>query len=154
MKQIDEKDFLNDLSIINKQIDKSRLNAWIAVNGEMIKLFYQLGQMINEKGYSDEIIQRFAAVLEKRSRQCYSYDQLKKMSLFASTFDYDEIISIPFALITWGKYVEILERSSSKEEMLWYITNTLANQWSQETVTKKFDENAYQNRNSKSKRKG
>ena len=149
MKQTNENDFLNDLSLAINLIHESRLKAFIDINGEMIILFYKIGKMINEKGYSEDIIQRLAKELEKRGRLCFSYDQLKRMSQFASTFDYDEIISAPFASIPWSIFAEILDRSSSKKEMLWYITNTLANNWGQETVVKKYEEGAYQNRNKK-----
>ena len=46
--------------------------------------------------------------------------RLKIMSLFAKTFSNDEILSQPVIKISWSSLIEIMNKSSSEEEMLWY----------------------------------
>ena len=54
----------------------------------------------------------------------YSYENLKKIALFASRFNEDEIREQPVTQIPWGTLIGIMNKSSSKEEMLWHINQT------------------------------
>ena len=53
----------------------------------------------------------------------YSYDQLYRMSQFASIFAKNEIIGQAVLQIPWGTIVKILKKSSYKEAS-WYVAKT------------------------------
>ena len=46
--------------------------------------------------------------------------------------------------IPWSSIVEIMSKSSSKEEMAWYVEQTYQNKWSKGRVTEQFENKAYE----------
>ena len=56
----------------------------------------------------------------------------------------EEIREQPVTQIPWGTIIKIMNKSSSKEEMLWYINQTHKNKWSRHIVLEQFEKQAYQ----------
>ena len=66
------------------------------------------------------------------------------MMQFASTFSENEILLQPVTKIAWSSIIQIMAKSSSKEEMLWYINRTYENKWSRRMVIEQFRYKAYE----------
>lgn len=66
------------------------------------------------------------------------------MSKFASIFEPNEIGEQPVLQIPWGTIITIIQRSISKNEMLWYINQTYKNRWSRRIVEVQFSLKAYE----------
>ena len=70
------------------------------------------------------------------------------MSQFAHFFSENEIRSQPVTQIPWSTLSRvIIQKSSSKEEALWYINQAYKNRWSRAIVIKQFELQAYQIQN-------
>ena len=103
-----DKSYLNDLQKIKETISENRYKALVVVNSAMIMTYYKIGTIINErKEWGNKYIQRLANDLKEYGRG-YSYDQLKRMSRFASIFTDDEIRAQPGPQIPWKTLVENL----------------------------------------------
>ena len=136
--------YLNDLKTIKETINENRNKTMIVVNSAMIITYYRIGVIINQrKTWGNRYIERLAEDL-KTYGDGYSFRQLKRMSQFANIFTENEIRSQPVAQIPWGTLIVIISKSSSKEEMLWFINQTYNNRWSRSTVLKQFKLQAYQ----------
>lgn len=143
MEEID-KHYFEDLNKIKETINENRNKALVIVNSSMILTYYQIGVIINErKSWGNKYIQRLAIDLKDYGKG-YSYRQLNNMSQLATFFDQDEIVRQPVAQIPWSTIIKIMQKSSSKEEMLWYINQTHRNRWSRSTVLRQFEAQAYQ----------
>lgn len=139
-----DKSYFADLQTIKDVIKENRYKALVVVNSAMIMTYYKIGTIINErKEWGNKYIQRLAEDLKEYGKG-YSYPQLKRMSFFARTFSLTEIRSQPVSQISWGTIVEIMSKSSSKEEILWYINQTYKNRWSRRMVTEQFKSKAYE----------
>ena len=103
----------------------------VVVNSAMIITYYQIGTIINQrKEWGNKFIQKLADDLKDYGKG-YSYEQLKKMSQFAHFFSENEIRSQPVTQIPWSTLSRvIIQKSSSKEEALWYIDQAYKNRWS------------------------
>lgn len=145
MEQVLDKNlYLNDLSKIKETIKKNQSNVIYIVNSAMIITYYQIGKIINQrKEWGNKYVKKLAEDLKEYGKG-YSYDQLFKMSQLANIFDEKEIIGQAVLQIPWGTIVKIMKKSSSKEEMLWYINQTHKNKWSRTTVLKQFESKAFQ----------
>ena len=142
-KQI-EKSYLVDLQTIKQTIRGNRYKTLVVVNSAMIVTYYKIGTIINErKEWGNKYIRRLSEDLKEYGRG-YSYEQLKRMAQFASSFTEDEIRSQVGTQIPWRTIIEILFKSSSKEEMLWYIKQTKENRWSRRMVVEQFRYKAYE----------
>ena len=139
-----DKSYLTDLKKIKDTISESRYKALVVVNSAMIMTYHKIGTIINErKEWGNKYIKRLSEDLKEYGRG-YSYAQLKRMSQFAKIFAIDEIGSQVGTQIPWRTIVEIISKSSSKEEMLWYIDQTHKNKWSRRTVIEQFKAKSYE----------
>lgn len=139
-----DKSYLTDLQKIKETISENRYKTLVVVNSAMIMTYYQIGTIINErKEWGSKYIKRLSEDLKEYGRG-YSYEQLKKMRQFASLFAENEIGLQPVTQIPWGTIIQIMTKSSSKEEMLWYIEQTYENRWSRRMVIEQFRYKAYE----------
>ena len=139
-----EKSYFDDLTKIKETIRENQYQALVVVNSAMIMTYYQIGTIINKrKEWGDKYIQRLANDLKEHGRG-YSFENLRRMARFASIFTKDEIWYQPGTKIPWRTIVEIILKSSSKEEMLWYIDQTYKNKWSRRVVIEQFKAKAYE----------
>ena len=142
-KQLD-KSYLTDLQKIKETISENRYKALVVVNSAMIMTYYKIGTIINErKEWGNKYIRRLSEDLKEYGRG-YSYPQLIRMSQFAKFFRADEISSPPANQIPWTTMNEIISKSSSKEEMLWYMKQAYDNRWSRRMVIEQFRYKAYE----------
>ena len=113
-----EKSYISDLQEIKKSISENRYKALVVVNSAMIVTYHKVGVVINRrKKWGNEYVKRLANDLKEYGKG-YSYQQLMRMSQFANIFTHDEIVSQPVREIPWGTIMQIISKSSSKEEML------------------------------------
>ena len=138
------KDYIADLQAIKETIKENRHKALVVVNSAMIITYYQIGTIINQrKEWGNKYIQRLAEDLKEFGKG-YSFENLRKMSMFASIFNKNEIWSQLVTKIPWGTIILIIPRAYSKEEMLWYIEQTYKNKWSRRIVSEQFKAKAYE----------
>ena len=122
--QYEEKNYLTDLTKIKETIRLNQNKAMVVVNSMMILTYYEIGCIINKrKSWGNKYIQRLSDDLQNEGKG-YSYDNLKRMSQFASNFTSIEIREQPVPQIPWFTLVTIISKSNTKEEMLWYINQT------------------------------
>ncbi len=116
----------------------------VVVNSAMIMTYYEIGTIINErKTWGNKYIENLANDLKEYGKG-YSYDNLNYMSRFAKNLTKSELVEQPARLIPWFTLVRIISKSSSHEEMLWYINETHKNGWSRSMVINQFALKAYE----------
>ncbi|MBO7573252.1 MAG: DUF1016 family protein [Bacilli bacterium] len=139
-----EKSYLADLQKIKETIRDNRYKALVVVNSAMIMTYHKIGTIINErKEWGNKYVRRLAEDLIECGKG-YSFDNLMKMMQFASIFTEDEILLQPVTKISWSTIIQIVSKSSSKEEMLWYINQAYNNRWSRRIVIEQFKAKAYE----------
>ncbi len=140
-----EKDYLTDLNKIKETIKTNQNKAMVVVNSAMIMTYYEIGRIINErKIWGNKYIERLSNDLKDYGKG-YSIQNLYRMSLFSKEFSTEEFFSQPVREISWGTLSNIIiPRSSSHEEILWYINQTHKNRWSRSQVELQFKAKAYE----------
>ena len=133
--EVIEKDYFKDLQEIKEAIRTNQNKAMVMVNSAMIMTYYKIGTIINKrKTWGSKYIKNLANDLKEYGKG-YSYEQLKRMSHFANEFSAQEIRSQPVTQIPWSTLITvIMAKSSTHEEMLWYINETHKNGWSRSMV--------------------
>lgn len=144
MSNLKEKEYLTDLKRIKKLIKENSTTSIIVVNSTMILTYYQIGQIINSRNsWGSNYIRKLSNDLN-----CYganfTYEYLKKMARFACQFSEEDLVTYNIVKIAWGSLLQIINKSKSKEEMIWYITQTYKNKWSRSTILRQFEAQAYQ----------
>ncbi len=138
-----EVEYKNWISQIKKQIRGAQIKASIAVNEEMLELYWNIGKDIVEKSFDKKYGSHFFETLsndlqmEFPDAQGFSERNLRYMKKFYDFYSEklhqfgaesaDVLFTIP-----WRHHVEIFTRSKSLEEALFFIEKTKVNGWSRE----------------------
>ena len=143
---IDEfyQDYKNDLNKIKETIRQNQNKAMVYVNSQMILTYYQIGTIINErKIWGSKYIEKLSNDLKEYGKG-YSKRNLEYMSKVAYEFKKDEFLQQPAAQIPWYTLVEIMFKSKSHEEMIYYINETHKNGWSRSMVLNQIEMKSYE----------
>ena len=139
-----EKDYFNDLKRIKETIRQNRNKAMVYVNSAMIMTYYEIGAIINKrKTWGSKYIEKLSNDLKEYGKG-YSKRNLEYMSFFAHNISKDEIAQQPAAQLPWFTLIEILYKSHSHEEMLYYINETHKNGWSRSMVLNQIELKSYE----------
>ena len=139
-----EKDYLNDLNKIKETIRTNQAKAMVVVNSAMIMTYYEIGTIINQrKVWGNKYIERLSNDLKDYGKG-YSISNLKYMMQFANEFTFNEISHQVGGQIPWRTIIEIMQKSNSHEEMLWYINQTYKNGWSRSMVLNQITMKSYE----------
>ena len=133
--EVFEKDYFKDLQEIKEAIRTNQNKTMVIVNSAMIMTYYEIGTIINKrKTWGSKYIKNLANDLKEYGKG-YSYENLYRMSKVSEEFSNEEIMSHPVTQIPWSTLVTvIMAKSSTHEEMLWYINETYKNGWSRSMV--------------------
>ena len=143
--EVIEKDYFKDLQEIKEAIRTNQNKAMVIVNSTMIMTYYEIGTIINKrKIWGSKYIKNLANDLKEYGKG-YSYENLYRMSKVSEEFSNEEIMSQPVTQIPWSTLVTvIMAKSSTHEEMLWYINETYKNGWSRSMVLNQIALKAYE----------
>ena len=140
---IDEKEYLDELNIIDKRIEETYRQVYAYSNPKLIMLYYDIGTYINKhKTWGSEYVRRLSNDL--KNRKGMSYPNLYRMSQLVENFTMDEIVSQAVIQIPWGHIVTIMSKCESKESRLWYINKTYENSWSRSSLLKQIKAKSYE----------
>ena len=160
-----DNDYKAWLGELKAKISRSQLKAALAVNSELIKLYWDLGVMILQKqhqsNWGDKIIPQIAADLKKAFPEIKGFSErnLKYMCQFYRFYTQDQmgqqavaqteiLPEIPIgqqlvAQIPWGHNIQIFTKSKSLEEARFYIHQTIQNNWSRDVLALQIKSNLY-----------
>ena len=143
-KEIETKEYFNDLNKIKETIRKNQNKAMVYVNSQMILTYYQIGTIINErKTWGSNYIQQLSNDLKEYGKG-YSRANLYEMMKFADKFVKEEIIQQPVGQIPWGTIILIMQKAKSHEEMLYYMKETHKNGWSRSVLLNQIELKSYE----------
>ncbi|MFT4061426.1 MAG: DUF1016 N-terminal domain-containing protein [Edaphocola sp.] len=138
------------LGEIKNVIQQARLRAVLAVNTEMILLYWQTGKMIAERqeqeGWSAKVIPRLAADLkhEFADLKGFSERNLGRMLAFYKEYPSDTILPQPVAKLPWGHNILLMEKVKDKEIRLWYTQQTIEKKLEQRFVAQRHKNGQFQ----------
>ena len=124
------------LSELKVKIHNAQQRATLAVNHELILLYWQIGRDIlnrqAEQGWGAKVIERLAHDLRNLfpNMKGFSSRNLKYMRSFADTWTDLEFVQQAVAQLPWGHNLVLLDKLSTQEARLWYAKKTIENNWS------------------------
>ncbi|MDJ0708090.1 MAG: PDDEXK nuclease domain-containing protein [Leptolyngbyaceae cyanobacterium MO_188.B28] len=143
--------FLNDLK---DRIRQAQVKAALAVNKELVLLYWQVGQEIlqrqREAGWGSKVIQRLAKDLKRAfpSIKGFSRTNLLYMRAFAEAYPDEQIVQQLAGQIPWFHNCVLLDKEKDPEARRWYIQKTIENGWSRNVLTLQIESGLYQRQGS------
>lgn len=139
---------------LKERIRSAQIRAALAVNQELVMLYWQIGRDILERqkaeGWGAKIIDRLATDLKREFPEIkgFSRSNLKYMRAFAEAYPDEEISQQLAGQIPWFHNCLILEKVKDPEQRLWYIKETIANGWSRAVLEMQIESSLYQRQGS------
>lgn len=144
-----QKEYKDLLKEIKERILSSQFKAAVAVNQELIILYWEIGSRISLKqkseGWGAKTIENLAKDLKSSfpDMKGFSHRNLKYMVHFAKEYPDFAIGQQPVAQIPWGHNILLLQKLSSLVERLWYATKIIENGWSRNVLLHWLDSELY-----------
>lgn len=128
------------LNGLKNRIRSAQIRAAMAVNQELILLYWQIGREIlarqKEEGWGSKVIDRLAMDLKREFPGItgFSPRNLKYMRAFAEAYPDEEIVQRSAAQIPWRHNQVLLEKLKDTEERIWYAQQSLEHGWSRDIL--------------------
>jgi len=130
-------DWLADLKA---RIHGAQQRAALAVNRELVLLYWQIGRDIlarqAEQGWGAKVIERLSQDLRAAFPQMkgFSPRNLKYMRAFAEAWPDEEFVQQAAAQLPWGHNLVLLDRLNTPEERRWYAGKAIERNWSRNVL--------------------
>lgn len=124
------------LAVLKERIRAAQLRAALAVNHELVALYWHIGKEIIERqdlqGWGTKVVDRIAKDLHREFPDMggLSERNLNYMRYFADAYPEPSILQQPVAKLPWGHIALLLTKVKKPEHRLWYAQATIANGWS------------------------
>jgi len=138
--------FLQDLK---RQIRSAQLRAGLAVNRELVLLYWRIGSGILERqnlaGWGAKVIDRLSDDLHNAFPEMkgFSPRNLNYMRALAEAYPAAEFVQQAVAQIPWGHNVRILDYVKDHLERQWYVKATLEHGWSRNVLVHQIESGLY-----------
>jgi predicted nuclease of restriction endonuclease-like (RecB) superfamily len=143
--RVDVKDPNQDLELLDgyahalteakRAIQAARTKAVLAVNSEMIDLYWRLGQLIANReqtqGWGAKVVERLSNDLraEFPDMTGLSLRNLRYMRSFALAWPDEPMLQRLVAKLPWGHNIELLDRLKDPTTRTWYAQQAIENGW-------------------------
>ncbi|MEM6255175.1 MAG: PDDEXK nuclease domain-containing protein [Cyanobacteria bacterium P01_D01_bin.156] len=137
------------LQSLKDRIQSAQVKAALAVNQELILLYWQIGHEIldrqQQEGWGTKVIERLAKDLKRDFPDMtgFSARNLKYMRAFADAYSDHQMVQQVFSQIPWGHNVRLLDALKDPEERLWYARQTIEHGWSRNVLLMQIDQGAH-----------
>src|SRR4051794_9684652 len=138
------------LGELKERIQTAQLRASLAVNREMITLYWRIGTDIlvrqKEHGWGAKVIDRLAQDLRREipNVEGFSPRNLKYMRAFARAWPEEPIVQQLAAQIPWFHHCVLLDKVKSQAEREWYVHKTVECGWSRNVLVHWIESDLYE----------
>ncbi|KXU34441.1 hypothetical protein AXK12_00385 [Cephaloticoccus capnophilus] len=133
------------LAELKQRIHSAQQRATLAVNRELVLLYWQIGQDIlarqASQGWGTKVIERLAHDLRAAfpDMKGFSPRNLKYMRAFAEAWPDGEFVQAALAQLPWYHQLALLDKLQSTEERQWYAAQALENGWSRNVLVMQIE---------------
>ena len=143
------KDYETFLTNLKVRIRSAQIRAALAVNRELVLLYWQIGRDIltrqQQQGWGAKVIQTLSKDLKHEFPEMkgFSRSNLLYMRAFAQAFPDEAIVQAVLGQITWYHNIALLDKLKSNEERLWYARQTVEHGWSRNVLVHQVESDLY-----------
>jgi predicted nuclease of restriction endonuclease-like (RecB) superfamily len=128
------------LSNLKERIRRAQTRAALAVNQELILLYWQIGGEIlskeREQGWGTRVVERLARDLKREFPDIkgFSARNIRYMKALAEAYPDEAILQRCVARLPWRHNIALLEKLKSDQERHWYAQQAIENGWSRDIL--------------------
>ena len=135
---------------LKQRIRTSQIRAALAVNRELIILYWQIGREIllrqSQQGWGAKVIDRLSQDLREEFPELkgLSRTNLLYMRAFAEAYSEEQIVQQVVGQIPWGHNLVILDKVKDLAARRWYAQQVTTNGWSRNILAMQIESQLYQ----------
>jgi predicted nuclease of restriction endonuclease-like (RecB) superfamily len=143
------KEYLHLLAEIKSKIKSAQVRAALAVNDEVIKLYWEIGKSILEKEpkWGSKFLSKLSKDLQLAlpDTQGYSVRNLERMRQLARMYpDFKIIATQAVSQLPWGHILVLIQKIKDYDERHWYVQQTIQNGWARDELALEIKNTLYQ----------
>jgi predicted nuclease of restriction endonuclease-like (RecB) superfamily len=133
------------LAELKTRIHTAQQRATLAVNRELVLLYWQIGRDIlalqAEQGWGTKVIDRLAKDLRTAFPEMkgFSPRNLKYMRAFADAWGDEAFVQQAVARLPWGHNLVLLDRLPGPETRKWYAAKAIEHNWSRNVLVMQIE---------------
>ena len=137
------------LTRLRELIRASRVKAALAVNAELVLLYWRMGLDIleqeSQQGWGAKVVEQLATDLRREFPEMtgISPRNLRYMKTFAAAWPDEAILQQAAAKIPWFHNCILLDKVKDPTERLWYVGQTIENGWSRNVLAAQVESGLY-----------
>lgn len=145
-----EEDYDKFLAEMKELIETAQVKAALAVNQEMILLYWQIGREIlnrqKHQGWGANVVNRLSKDLGESFPDVkgFSPTNLNYMRKFADAHPDKVFLQQAVVKIPWGHNCVILDKLKDPEQRTWYIRKTIEHGWSRNVLVHQIERSLFQ----------
>ena len=146
---LDNTTYIELLEKLKNEIAQARIRAHLAVNSQLIILYWNIGSLILERqhkeGWGTKVIENISKDLraEFPEMKGLSSRNLVYMQTFAKAYPDFTFTQEVLAQITWYHNITLLDKVKDYEQRVWYIQKTIENGWSRNVLVLQITTDLY-----------
>lgn len=143
-------DYQGLLGDLKERIRSAQVRAALAVNRELILLYWQIGRSIQERqeahGWGAGVIRHLSQDLRHAFPEIkgFSPRNLQYMRTFAGAYPDAEIAQRLLRDLPWGHITHLLDRLNDQIAREWYVRAAIEHGWSRSILVHQIDGNLYE----------
>ena len=133
-------DYVQWLADIKNRVLTARQRAALAVNAELVSLYWHIGRDILQRqaaqGWGSKVIDRLGRDLREAFSEMkgFSTRNLKYMRAFAEAWTDFEIVQQVAAQLPWFHLCTLIDKVKDTQQREWYLKQAIAQGWSRTTL--------------------
>jgi len=138
------------LDELKDQIRSARIKAGLAVNRELVLLYWRIGRRIlgqqQAEAWGSKVIDRLSSDLRREFPEMkgLSSRNLKYMRAFYKAYPDEAIVQQLAAQIPWFHNCVLLDKVKSQEKRIWYIRQNISQGWSRNVLVHQIESGLYE----------
>jgi predicted nuclease of restriction endonuclease-like (RecB) superfamily len=146
----DDKNYLALLDGLKNRIRIAQIDAALAVNQKLIKLYWYVGKEIlarqKEQKWGSKVVDRISQDLKREfpNIKGFSRSNLMYMRAFAEAWESEQIVQGVLDNLPWSQNIALLEKLTEQNERLWYAQQAIENGWSRNVLVAQVETRLYQ----------
>ncbi len=143
-------DYKDTLNLIINKIKIAQQNAAISANYYLLKLYWDVGNIIVEKknraDWGTGVIEKLSSDLRSTfpKMQGFSARNLRNMRQLVENYPDEKIIETTLSQITWSHNLVLMNKVKNMDERKWYISKCVENGWARSVLIHQIEYGLYE----------
>ncbi|MCL2529648.1 MAG: DUF1016 N-terminal domain-containing protein [Coriobacteriia bacterium] len=140
-------DYLAVVDEIKTRIHVARHKAILSANSDLISLYWDIGNIINERSvWGNKFVENLSRdiKLEFPHATGYSPRNLRYMATFAKAYPDKVILQRSVAKLPWGHNIALLDKVKDEDQRLWYAGKAIESGWSRDWLAIQIESQLYE----------